>query len=478
MEKAKAILGATLLPEHHHVSICLKQRHGEKPVALSMRVTREGPRPETQPRPESKQMRVESVMQLQKEEEEENKKKKWHPARELENMLVEVHRDGDGATFVTVIVDRNDEDEKPYRGGFRDRRNGSTYLNAAAQTTVPWPAARTKTEERLLKITRETQKSWMRNCNKQTVKEAFTQMKKSGASIDDFCDVELLPGPYMDSAEWEARRHAAATLIQKYVRRSIAKRTADRMRLYAKEKREFFAERARKKKEQYEKKLRYEIGRRINPRSGADFEILYQELETWRLQEMKAINTSGCVGLERKKFVKELLLKELKLIQVIDKLRTKAAKLNRVDRITKTMVRMGKPKIWEMSNGNIVHVQTTNTTHALDLMNLYKALERRVESMDERMGVLGYVKWTVQVHNSPLTREILMLVEREADLMYRGRPAHSLSGLRQRILGLFVQYVETPEFNPEAMHYQFVPADFDYMKNRHKHGVDTPTDFF
>jgi len=63
-------------------------------------------------------------------------------------------------------------------------------------------------------------------------------MKKSGASIDDFCDVELLPGPYMDSAEWEARRHAAATLIQKYVRRSIAKRTADRMRLYAKEKRE------------------------------------------------------------------------------------------------------------------------------------------------------------------------------------------------------------------------------------------------
>jgi hypothetical protein len=124
MEKAKAVLGATLLPEHHHVSICLKQRHGEKPVALSMRVTREGPRPETQPRQESKQMRVESVMQLQKEEEEENNNNKWHPARELENMLVEVHRDGDGATFLTVIVDRNDEEEKPYRGGFRDRRNG------------------------------------------------------------------------------------------------------------------------------------------------------------------------------------------------------------------------------------------------------------------------------------------------------------------------------------------------------------------
>jgi hypothetical protein len=78
-------------------------------------------------------------------------------------------------------------------------------------------------------------------------------------------------------------------------------------------------------------------------------------------------------------------------------------------------------------------------------LQLYKALERRVESMDERMGVLGYVKWTVQVHDSPLTREILMLVEREADLMYRGRPAHSLSGLRQRILSLFVQVQNTTE---------------------------------
>jgi hypothetical protein len=141
---------------------------------------------------------------------------------------------------VTQILPRTQKEKRKQTDGGEswDMHAGSTYLNAAAQTTVPWPAARTKTEERSLKVTRETQKSWMRNCNKQTVKEAFTQMKKSGASIDDFCDVELLPGPYVDSAEWEARRHAAATLIQKYVRRSIAKRTADRMRLYAKEKRE------------------------------------------------------------------------------------------------------------------------------------------------------------------------------------------------------------------------------------------------
>lgn len=59
--------------------------------------------------------------------------------------------------------------------------------------------------------------------------------------------------------------------------------------------------------------------------------------------------------------------------------------------------------------------------------------------MDERLGVLSYVKWTVQMFHTRLTQEILLLIEREADLMYRNRPASSLSGLRRRILDLFVQ---------------------------------------
>lgn len=57
------------------------------------------------------------------------------------------------------------------------------------------------------------------------------------------------------------------------------------------------------------------------------------------------------------------------------------------------------------------------------------------------MAVLGYVKWTVQVYDHPLTREILLLIQREADLMYRGRSARSISGLRRRIEHLFLQVI-------------------------------------
>lgn len=82
---------------------------------------------------------------------------------------------------------------------------------------------------------------------------------------------------------------------------------------------------------------------------------------------------------------------------------------------------------------------------------LYHALAKPVGTNDERVGVLGYVKWTVQVFNCPLTREILDLVEREADLMNRGRPARTLSGLRQRILNLFLQVASDTYIPPSPL---------------------------
>lgn len=53
-----------------------------------------------------------------------------------------------------------------------------------------------------------------------------------------------------------------------------------------------------------------------------------------------------------------------------------------------------------------------------------------------------------------LTREIVELIDREADLLNRGRSPKMLEGLRKRISSLFLTFVETPEFNPEAARYQ------------------------
>lgn len=66
------------------------------------------------------------------------------------------------------------------------------------------------------------------------------------------------------------------------------------------------------------------------------------------------------------------------------------------------------------------------------------------------------VKWTVKEFECNLTRDIVELVDREADLLNRGRSEASLEGLRKRLANLFLQFAHTPEFNPEAAHFQQV----------------------
>jgi hypothetical protein len=96
-------------------------------------------------------------------------------------------------------------------------------------------------------ISRETQKSELRNRVKQTVREAYTQMQLiynndddaiPTVVIDNSFDNYRIPGPYEDSNAWEEKRRLAAIVIQKYLRRKIAQLAAHRMRRYAIERRQ------------------------------------------------------------------------------------------------------------------------------------------------------------------------------------------------------------------------------------------------
>lgn len=68
--------------------------------------------------------------------------------------------------------------------------------------------------------------------------ETYWSLDKNGVVIDDIFDYSRVPGPYEDSDEWMRKRVVAAIMIQKHTRRKIAQRTANRMREYAKAKKE------------------------------------------------------------------------------------------------------------------------------------------------------------------------------------------------------------------------------------------------
>lgn len=65
-----------------------------------------------------------------------------------------------------------------------------------------------------------------------------------------------------------------------------------------------------------EEHRRKEIERRMAPRTAADFEILFNELEAWRLQETRKIKGAGLAKEQEAQVLAQLLSKEAKLLQV------------------------------------------------------------------------------------------------------------------------------------------------------------------
>ena len=120
---------------------------------------------------------------------------------------------------------------------------------------------------------------------------------------------------------------------------------------------------------------------------------------------------------------------------------------------------MSDPKLWKRSDGRFTEVHTPFSTRAKELMDLYNGLRLPFLSVDERFDVLLHTKWTVKEFDCNLTREIVDLIDREADMLNRGRSESSLEGLRKRLSNLFLQFIETPEFNPEAARFQKVPRE-------------------
>ena len=225
----------------------------------------------------------------------------------------------------------------------------------------------------------------------------------------------------------------------------------------------------RKKEEEDHKR---EIERRMHPKTQEDFEILRNELDAWRENETKKIKDAASgkelSEEEAKKAMHQLLIKETKLLQTIDRLKNTASVINREERVEKMLHAMSAPKMWERTDGRYTEVVTPLTTRAKELMELYNGLKMPFLSIDERLDILLHVKWTVNEFDCSLTREVVDLIDREADMLNRGRSEKSLEGtiilllllgLRKRLCNLFLQFIETVEFNPEAARFQKVPRE-------------------
>mmetsp|Transcript_22548 Transcript_22548/g.25369 ORF Transcript_22548/g.25369 Transcript_22548/m.25369 type:complete len:434 (-) Transcript_22548:137-1438(-) len=342
---------------------------------------------------------------------------------------------------------------KPYLGGYQNMKTGLEYHHAYAQTDQ-------RQGDHAEKFHREVQTHEYRTRATTMKREFGTQMAKIGVWVDERTDKMIEARPYFDSQQWEDLRIKTALFIQCHIRGWFARRRAKSLKQARDDRERMIKDKEQEFRRQEEVKHREEIERRMHPKTFKDFEILYSELESWRLTETQKIKESTELSEDEKKYaLKQLLHKEVKLLQTIDRLKISANVQNRDEKIKSFLHKMSDAKGWQRTDGRLTEVHTPFTTRAKELMDLYNGLKLPFLSIDERLDVLLHTKWTVKEFDCNLTREIVDLIDREADMLNRGRSETSLEGLRKRLVNLFLQFIETPEFNPEAARLQRIPRE-------------------
>uniref|UniRef100_A0A1B0DCE2 Uncharacterized protein n=1 Tax=Phlebotomus papatasi TaxID=29031 RepID=A0A1B0DCE2_PHLPP len=136
-----------------------------------------------------------------------------------------------------------------------------------------------------------------------------------------------------------------AKVIQKNFRLYLWRK---RVREAAEEWRNIVAEQKRREsqiEEIYENRFKKEYLGKTCPRTKEDFELLYAQVEKWKLSELKRIQDT-CSGATKISELTVLLDKEIQLLNGIEYQKNLIKKELKEDRIQQLLVNLGRPTKW------------------------------------------------------------------------------------------------------------------------------------
>ncbi|XP_078139118.1 IQ motif and ubiquitin-like domain-containing protein [Centroberyx gerrardi] len=373
-------------------------------------------------------------------------------------ITVRVHTDQGEFQQVVVEIERPPQ-QKLFLGGFRHRLTGAEFHHAAVQTPP-----RRRPDRGVAVFSRDTQTVEMRSRAQQCPVSTSTQMTGIGCYVSCQDDKLVAPGNYITADQYHDRRLRAVIRLQAFARRWQARRAVERLRMERDRRLAWQEQEQRRRREEKEEQLRDERRRWRNPQRGEDFTLLYHALERWRCEEEQRIDSS-LRGAERKAALCSLLEQETQLIASIGRHRIAAQHNNRDKAVSSFLDKCAAPKRWTAADGQLTQMDSQQTVRARELRDLYCSVNMAAGSQEQRLDVLMTLKHTVKEQDCQLTRDMVELIDREADLMMRGVKETNLEGLRKRISTLFLQYIKTPSFNPQAANLLKVPQSPSQLKN-------------
>lgn len=154
-------------------------------------------------------------------------------------------------------------------------------------------------------------------------------------------------------------------------------------------------------------------------------------MNTWVKNETARIKSSELSDEDKTLALQELLHKEISLLQTIEKLKISANQENKTEKIQEFLKKMSADKKWKRHDGHYINVATQSTKTAEKLEEQFKNLNSS-STVDIRLKNLLEFKKLMEnyyeVHKCSLIQEIIGLIERESDMLQRGRPDSSLEG--------------------------------------------------
>ena len=283
---------------------------------------------------------------------------------------------------VTVEVDYFFGD-KPYLGGYRHRKTKKVYHHAATQTENKSKSAKREKEMKCMQVQTRPETS----IELQTTQEKATQMPRLGLYVLKQEDREIFySGKYITAEELSNQYLFQVMFVQRVCRGWIARKKVAQMRdVYSKQKDQEVEEKKQKAEELYKRKME-EADRCENPKTKADFDMLYNKLEEWRRTEEEGLG--GKEGRQLNVARAKLVMQEATMLSKISQNKNSANLEAKEFAVRDFLERASSPHCWSLSSGGTIRIVTPDTLRALELKNLYIRLKCDDVIPEERVLVL------------------------------------------------------------------------------------------
>ncbi|XP_046629080.1 IQ and ubiquitin-like domain-containing protein [Neodiprion virginianus] len=344
--------------------------------------------------------------------------------------------------IVVEIVDNSTK--KPFLGGWKDVRTQREYHNATTQTRprdpkVSWDSL----------TSRDTQTTVFVDKSTEVPLEKGSQTFENGIHIPRISDKYLLAGKFepkqrkdvlQDGGASSENLEAFAVKIQKcyraYRTRAMIRHFASIFRNLVRTNVSFY----RTFEEQHGNRRQLHIINSTKPRTRDDFEMLYNLVDRWRIEEIERANRTfmKCSKMAAHAVI---LQKEIELLRAIDRMKTEVKQAQVERRNMEFLIRRTKPITWTGYRGCTVSMETLRVQKAKEYKRLYESMSRMGLTVKERLNLLLEIKEFLKAHTCEIVLEIIYLIDQELCLLSRNVHETMLEQLRARLKLAFLYFI-------------------------------------